>query len=142
MLFPEPEAPMMTHVSPPVDGEIEPVEHDLLVVPFHEVLNLDERSRVGPRCAHVERSTESRRERTTETITPAAVTSTSASESREMTCRDGAIPKTSRAMRTVNQSFEATCVGSWPQHQCVTAVRKHSSMRSIDAWDRTMNVTA
>ena len=73
---------------------------------------------------------------------PIAVTSTSASEIREMTCREGAIPKTARAMRTVNQSSETTWAGSWAKHHRVTAVRKHSPMKNIDACDATMNVTA
>ena len=71
-----------------------------------------------------------------------AVASTSASEIREMTRRDGAIPKTARARRTVNQSFETTFAASWLQHQRVSVVRKHSSRTIIDACDATMNRTA
>ena len=95
-----------------LDGETEPVEDDMVIVALHEVPHLDERARRGGCCAHAVASGCGRRARTMEMMTPAAVTSTSVSESREMTCREGDIPKTARAMRTVNQSFDTAWVGS------------------------------
>jgi hypothetical protein len=62
VLFPEPEAPMMTQVSPRSTVRLN-VEDDLLVVAFHEVLHVDERERFGGRRAHAALSNGGRRER-------------------------------------------------------------------------------